>query len=510
MSKKYLLLFSVTTSSLLLGYSLLANATSKDDIVFPVAELNGCANERECRAYCDEPANITACIAFAEKHNLMSREEVEKATKFAHLGTGPGGCDSRESCEVYCSDVANIEVCVKFAEENDLIPHKEVEEAKKIARILREGRQLPGNCRGRLQCENYCQNPDHAEECLAFGEEAGLMSPEELERAKKFIPLMKRGETPGSCRTKEQCENYCMGNDEHIDECADFALRVGAATKEEMEMFKKTRGRGPGGCKGREECEAFCNNPDNQEACFKFAEEHGFMKKEDVEQMKEHMSRFKEELNKFPPEVLECIKSRAGTEIIEKIRNGTMTPGPAIGQHIQACFENFRPQMEQMMEQGMPQGMEQGMPQGMQQGMPQGMEGQFIGPGGCKTSEECKRYCSDPAHTQECGNLTAPQGEYPQPLPPVYQNTDQYNCPTDSYWDPDSKTCKPTGSYPQPSQCPAGSYWDIERQQCTYEAGTYQEPSPYPSPGTSEPHGYVPPKNKYTAAILRFLIDLLK
>lgn len=567
MNQKYLIL-PVVIFSALLGYSLLANAISKDDIVFPVAELNNCASESECRAYCDNPDNISACVAFAEKYGLMSGEEIEKAKKFIRLGSGPGGCNSKESCEVYCGDVVNIEVCIKFAEENDLIPHQEVQEAKKVAKILREGKKLPGDCRGKAQCESYCQNPDHAEECLAFGEEAGLMEPEELARAKKFIPLMKKGETPGGCKNKEQCESYCMEGDEHIDECADFALKIGAATKEEMEMFKKTKGRGPGGCKGRQECEAFCNNPDNQDICFKFAEEHGFMKKEDIERMKEQMGQFRVELNRFPPEVLECIKSRAGTEIIDKIRNGTLTPGPEIGRHIQACFDNFRPQMDQMR-------------QGLDQGMQQGIEGQFMGPGGCKTREECIKYCSDPAHIKECGNLTSPQGEYPTPLPPEYQHPDQYpisNCPTDSYWDSNSKTCKPTGPYPQPDQCPTGFYWN--GQQCTdagkectergglwdsnsntcaektapvgciedqvywqgscwdpnsekYQAlvcgekggtwswerhvceiGTYSQSSYYQQssyyPDTTLPQGLGPQKNKYMANILWFMIRLLK
>ena len=563
MNKKYLVYSFIISLSVLFSYSLLVDAVSRDDIVFPVIELNNCADESECRAYCDSPDHITACVSFAEKYGLMSSEEAARARKFASLGgTGPGGCDSRESCEAYCGDVANIEVCVSFAEENDLIPHEEVQEAKKIAKILREGKKLPGNCRGKVQCENYCQNPDHAEECLAFGEEAGLMSPEELERAKKFIPLMKRGETPGGCRTKEQCESYCMGNDEHVDECADFALKVGAATKEEMEMFKKTKGRGPGGCKGRQECEVFCNDPNKQEVCFKFAEEHGFMKKEDVEQMKKHMGQFKEELNKFPPEVLECLKSRAGTEIIEKIRNGTLTPGPEIGRHIQACFEAFRPQMEQM-QQGMRPGGE-----GMQQGMPfpggEGgfrPEGQFMGPEGCKTQEECMRYCSDPANKEQCSGFMPhqgelPQGEYPRPPgdgatnpQPSYQSP---SCPAGSYWnghqcsdagrecaergglwDSNSNTCAektttqtqgcidgqvywqggcwdPNSEKYQAMTCgEKGGTWSWERHVC--ETSTYQQPSPYPSlspyPGTSEPQSYLPSeKNKYTAAILQFLI----
>ncbi|MDP3697631.1 MAG: hypothetical protein Q8R55_06520 [Candidatus Taylorbacteria bacterium] len=554
MNKKYLLSAFIISLSVLFSYSLLANALSRDDIVFPIAELNNCADESECRAYCDSPDHITACVSFAEKYGLMSSEEAAMARKFASLGgTGPGGCDSKESCEIYCGDVANIEVCVSFAEENDLIPHKEVQEAKKIAKILREGKKLPGNCRGKIQCENYCQNPDHMEECLAFGEETGLMAPEELEKAKKFIPLMKRGETPGGCRTKEQCESYCTEGEEHIDECADFALKVGAATKEEMEMFKKTKGRGPGGCKGRLECEAFCNDPVNQEACFKFAEEHGFMKKGDVEQMKGHMNQFKEELNRFPPEVLECLKSRAGNEIIEKIRNGTLTPGPEIGRHIQACFEAFKPQMEQMMHQGMPQGMPPGggfgpgsaeecskhggnwngqmcdfgssecvrqggswdgttcnFPEGQSPGIqcefppcgpPEGGQASppnvFTGPGGCKTPAECQAYCM--------ANPTICQGFKPSGDGPVYQTQPQVSPPIQNV-DQSSEECMKQGGIWNGARC------DFSVRECANQGGVWDGSScNFPPPPTGDGQQQFPyqhQKNKYTAAILQFLIHV--
>ena len=55
------------------GYEALAN--SKDDIIYPVAELGSCGNEQECRAYCEAFAHIKECLAFAEQHNLLSQEE---------------------------------------------------------------------------------------------------------------------------------------------------------------------------------------------------------------------------------------------------------------------------------------------------------------------------------------------------------------------------------------------------------------------------------------------------
>ena len=57
------------------------------NIQYPVKELGNCKDEAACKAYCDKPKNMKACIDFAEKNNLMSKEEVERlkneATKYA-------------------------------------------------------------------------------------------------------------------------------------------------------------------------------------------------------------------------------------------------------------------------------------------------------------------------------------------------------------------------------------------------------------------------------------------
>ena len=58
----------------------------------------------------------------------------------------------------------------------------------------------PGGCR-REACKTYCENPEHMDECLTFAEANGLMSSEELERAKKF------GNKPGRADAGEESVN---------------------------------------------------------------------------------------------------------------------------------------------------------------------------------------------------------------------------------------------------------------------------------------------------------------
>ena len=122
---------------------------------------------------------------------------------------------------------------------------------------------------------------------------------------------------PGGCKGKDECQNYCQDST-HADECANFAIEAGFMKPEEAEMFKKTGGKGPGGCKGKNECESFCNDPANQEQCFKFASEKGLIPEAQVKEMKEGMAQFQQGLNMATPEVLDCIKSSVGEDRFEK------------------------------------------------------------------------------------------------------------------------------------------------------------------------------------------------
>src|SRR3989344_4276070 len=289
---------AIVAGALFVSYALIAQALSKDDIVYPAAELNGCKNEAECRAFCDDPANIEVCVAFAKKYSLISEEEAGRADKFIAAGAkGPGGCDSAASCESYCNDISRMDECLAFAERTGLMPPNELEEARKVQAALKSGATLPGGCRNKNECESYCENADHMEEarkvliavkagakpppcrgkqacesycseptnfesCIAFAEAAGLIPAEELADAKKMLVAIQKGVKPPACRGKAECEAYCS-DESHFDECLNFAEAAGFIAPEEVEMARKTGGKGPGDCKGREQCEAFCQDPAN-------------------------------------------------------------------------------------------------------------------------------------------------------------------------------------------------------------------------------------------------------
>lgn len=348
-SFEIVLSFLILSAAIFVSFWIITQAQTQN-IVFPIAELGNCKNQEECRIYCDKTENIETCVNFAESRNLISAEEAARARKFKEAGPGPGGCETKDACESYCEDTAHIEECLSFAEKHGLMPEDEIKKAKVIAGALKEGVKLPGGCKGKKQCDLYCSEPGHLEECFSFAERTGFLPKEEREKAKKVMPFMARGETPGSCRSKDQCESYCADS-AHFEECVSFAEKVGFIDKGEAARARKTGGKGPGDCNSRESCEAFCNKPENGEICFNFAKEHGLIPEEKLEEMKEGMGRMRMGLAQAPAEVLSCLKDNLGGNIIEKIESGEFIPGPQIGEQVKNCFEKFMPQMRSKMKE---------------------------------------------------------------------------------------------------------------------------------------------------------------
>lgn len=396
-------------------------ALSEADITYPISELGNCETKQACFAYCDDTVHLNACLSFADQHNLMSQGELTKARKFQSVGAvGPGGCTSERQCKTYCENVNNIEECLSFAQQHGFMEEEELAEAKKVQAALQAGAQLPGGCTGKSSCEAYCSDMNHMRECIAFAETAGFMSPEELREAKQvlkaldagltlpgncrgerecdvycqdenhaqecvefalaagFIPpeeadearkmmsLMREGKMPKACRQgKEACEAYCS-DPENTQECTTFFIEAGFMTPEEAEMFKKTGGKGPGDCKGEKECNAYCNNPANQEACFAFASEHGLIPEEELGHIREGVGRFKEGISSAPPEVAQCLRDKIGQDVLSKIEAGTFLPNPQLGETMKACFEDFFSQQQH--EGGFPEGEGFGPPPGFEQG----------------------------------------------------------------------------------------------------------------------------------------------
>lgn len=332
--------------SIVILFSSYAQAESLANVKFPVVELGSCGSQKECMIYCNDAAHMDACINFAEKNNLMKKEDIDMGRKVAGLvkeGKTPGKCATRESCENYCKgDIAHLDECLSFGEANGLIPPNELAEAKKIAKALSEGAKLPGGCKTKGECESYCEDGGHIDECLVFAEKAHILNPKELDEAKKVAPFIKSGETPGGCKTQNSCKDYCAEGS-HFDECISFAEKAGFVNKEEAEMAKKTGGVGPGGCKSKEECATYCANEGNATECKNYAIERGLISKEEMEKVKGGGQSIRSGLDKIPPEARGeaevCLQGVLGSSY-QDVLDGKQDVTKDQGEKVGPCFNN--------------------------------------------------------------------------------------------------------------------------------------------------------------------------
>lgn len=358
-------------------------------LTYPIPELGNCLNRTACEAYCDKSENMEACLDFAETHDLLPQEEIETGRRMLALGIteGPGGCRGQQECEAYCDQIEHIKECIAFAEKNNLIPPDELAEAKKVIEAMDRG-LIPPKCKGKKECDVYCSKSENMEECIAFGEAAGLIPPGELKEAKMMLEAIRKGAKPPACAGKQECDIYCS-LPEHMEECMEFGIAAGFMPPEEIENAKKTlkalkQGVKPPNCQGREECDIYCSQVEHMEECMEFGIAAGFIPPEEIEGargalraikqgIKPPNCRGEEECNVYcsqPERQIECINFAEAA--------GFMTPEDAA-------------RAKKMAELGI-----------------------VGGPGGCQGEEECNAFCQDPVNMETCINFSVKTGDMSQ------------------------------------------------------------------------------------------------
>ncbi len=238
----------------------IAYASTLEKISFPVTELGNCNNVEECKAYCNEPSHVSACIEFAQKNSLQY-SEASIVFPISELD----GCSSFSECQKYCEDANNIEACLNYAERRNLLSSEKIAEARKVMPFLKAG-TTPGKCKSEVECLAYCDIDAHFSECIGFAEKAGFVSSEDAAIARRV-----GGKGPGNCKRKEQCMQYCE-TEEHFSECISFAEQHGLIDSREAAIARKVGPKGgPGGCKSEQQCMSFCSQPDQMQQCMEFA-----------------------------------------------------------------------------------------------------------------------------------------------------------------------------------------------------------------------------------------------
>lgn len=362
------------------AFQVFAQGEISENTVYPIVELGNCENKNACAIYCDNSENMSSCVDFSVKQGLISDGEAviaKKAIVKIKSGQTPGGCKDKESCQTYCqNNIASLNSCIAFAEELG-VQESEITQAKKIALALSKGANLPGGCQGKMACEAYCKDTNNIDECLVFAEAAEILPVNELAEAKKVAKYIKSGETPGQCKTKDECKLYC-DQDSNFEECLGFAEKAQLVSKEEIDMAKKTGGKGPGGCKSKDTCETYCNNPDNAKQCADFAIEKNLLSEEEMDNIKNGIEKIKTGLDQVPaeikPDVEICLNNLFGGNL-QGVLAGKQTLTKAQGDKVGACFESAaKKYAEQQMNQGVSGGAggSGGQSNNSQQGPPAG------------------------------------------------------------------------------------------------------------------------------------------
>ena len=398
----------------------------------------GCRGADKCDAYCGDSAHINECITFAEKNGLMSSSELSEAKKVQAAivkGIKPPACGGKKSCEVYCSLSEHMEECINFSIEAGIMDPQKQEESKKVLVAIKQGIKPPA-CKGKDACDEYCSI--HMEECMTFSLAAGMVPDNQKEQMQKTLDAFKQGIKPPACRPNppdqsgqpsesdqggsnkggliksnqssqfgqglQACDQYCA-DPSHVEECVKFSVAIGNMTEEQGRNSIKNGNKGPGGCVGKDACDTFCNNPDNQETCFNFAKDNGMIPEGDLQRMQEGQQKMKEAFSSIPPEVLDCITSSLGPDVVEKMKTGSMI-GRKFGDSINQCFQKSgmieRPPGQDLPGQNQIDQNQQGQQRQNQQGQlkdkfqpgpgavnPGGQQmPQQAGPSGCKGPEE--------------------------------------------------------------------------------------------------------------------------
>ncbi len=196
-------------------------------ITFPITELGNCTSPTECRNYCEQPSNQTACMNFAKKTGLEKPPndgmEPAKRAEILEKARTELGCTTMESCKATCD--SNPTKCQAFAQRYGL--QHEPPPSQEQRQLLENARAELG-CTSQESCKATCeQNPQR---CMEFAKKHGMEQPQERREERRDMqgqpgqmqppqgmPSQPNqagpsGYGPADCRTQSECENYCKNN----------------------------------------------------------------------------------------------------------------------------------------------------------------------------------------------------------------------------------------------------------------------------------------------------------
>jgi len=253
-----------------------------------------------------------------------------------------------------------------------------------------------GNCGSLEECKAYCDDSSNADACLSFGEKQGLIKKNEAGQAKKFKNSLSKGDVPvAGCTDEDSCKKLC-GLPENRDACFAWAKDHGFVDEGSNQDMQRPSD-GSGGINKEKALQAIKANG-GPGGCSSFDECGKFCSNPDnqkvcFEYAKKYNLMSAEEANRA-----ERFVSHPG-------------PGGCKGEECQAYCrdQNHRQECVKFAVENGFMTQAQADQQEKYMNLHQNLQN-FGGPGGCKGEDECRKYCSDPTHVKECNEFAQKSG----------------------------------------------------------------------------------------------------
>jgi len=162
----------------------------------------------DCKAYCSDPTNQDACIAYAKQKGFYHSEGTGVAATILAKAKTVLGCETEEACKAFCAEAENRDKCEAFAQANNLTKTK-TNNSSADNKTLSRAKEFLG-CTSVETCKAFCAEEQNHDKCTAFAKSVGLAG-----------GTQRTG--PGGCTSEDSCKTYCST---HTSECEQYSNRL--------------------------------------------------------------------------------------------------------------------------------------------------------------------------------------------------------------------------------------------------------------------------------------------
>lgn len=395
---------------------------------YPIPELGNCRDAAECNLYCDVPANTPACWSYDK--NVLRKDILGDTTvNITYPITELDNCASAQECFIYCNQPQNQSSCLSFARKNGLV--KNDTQASPSAEIMHAAQTELG-CNSRETCKALCNNQSNMDKCRTFARKHGL---ERESEDNISMDILAKAQVQLGCDGRDSCEKFCK-NPDNQSKCFDFAKnnnlmkqediqKINQMTEKKKELLDEAKTEL--GCDSQQSCYQLCKNPDNREKCYSLGKKVGIIK------------------NQRESQTLPC------TSETECKNYCIQHPDECPGMSGRPNYNASDTALNNPTAATKP--------------------GEFLGPSGCRTEQECKEYCVK--HPDQCPGFPKPSTNTPRT-----QSAQNYSPSMPPLSPPQFTTSG--GSFPPPSgfQQPIPQ---TSRQPIQQTGGSSNPPPPNPS-----------------------------